>query len=374
MTSVSRRSSRRRSSASVVLGLLTGRRRSSQLAQIRPELVEATVAGVALRLSANQPVDDGDLDSLPQHDVVQKLCATLDDAFAALGHYADEDRYAPFARLTPTNRGLKRFLERYDRLSPDEWTEPEAQAVEYAARAVAVAARAEARRVQREPGPALLELRRRFREGPLANLERSVQHARTMASIADGSITSNDDARDRWDDVAARLGAVAARLRMIRCQRQLKAQQTLRDDIAATSKRAALARKRLKPLADAIAKRSNGVVSIPPTKSLWRMAQLAGCAEASLDSDDAPYEAPTGEDGGETDEVRRGVLGIRRLRRHRRDTLPSSQAGHSPVDLHAGAAALAASAETGGVRRRAGDARRFGPGSRLPAVLFTRCS
>ena len=374
MTSVSRRSSRRRSSASVVLGLLTGRRRSSQLAQIRPELVEATVAGVALRLSANQPVDDGDLDSLPQHDVVQKLCATLDDAFAALGHYADEDRYAPFARLTPTNRGLKRFLERYDRLSPDEWTEPEAQAVEYAARAVAVAARAEARRVQRESGPALLELRRRFREGPLAHLERSVQHARTMASIADGSITSNDDARDRWDDVAARLGAVAARLRMIRCQRQLKAQQTLRDDLAATSKRAALARKRLKPLADAIAKRSNGVVSIPPTKSLWRMATFAGCAEASLDSDDAPYEAPTGEDGGETDEVRRGVLGIRRLRRHRRDTLPSSQAGHSPVDLHAGAAALAASAETGGVRRRAGDARRFGPGSRLPAVLFTRCS
>ena len=104
------------------------------------------------------------------------------------------------------------------------------------------------------------------------------------------------DAADRegigWDDVAARLGAVAARLRMIRCQRQLKAQQTLRDDLAATSKRAALARKRLKPLADAIAKRSNGVVSIPPTKSLWRMAQLAGCAEASLDSDDTPYEAP----------------------------------------------------------------------------------
>ena len=282
MTSASRRSSRRRSSASVVLGLLTGRRRSSQLAQIRPELVEATVAGVALRLSANQPVDDGDLDSLPQHDVVQKLCATLDDAFAALGHYSDQDGYAPFARLTPVNRGLKRFLERYDRLSPDEWTEQEAQAVEYAARAVAVAARAEARRVQREPGPALLELRRRFREGPLAHLERSVQHARTMASIADGSITSNDDARDRWDDVAARLGAVAARLRMIRCQRQLKAQQTLRDDLAATSKRAALARKRLKPLADAIAKRSNGVVSIPPTKSLWRMAQLAGCAEASI--------------------------------------------------------------------------------------------
>ena len=154
MTSASRRSSRRRSSASVVLGLLTGRRRSSQLAQIRPELVEATVAGVALRLSANQPVDDGDLDSLPQHDIVQKLCATLDDAFAALGHYSDRDGYAPFARLTPTNRGLKRFLERYDRLSPDEWTEQEAQAVEYAARAVAVAARAEARRVQREPGPA----------------------------------------------------------------------------------------------------------------------------------------------------------------------------------------------------------------------------
>ena len=80
--------------ASVVLGLLTGRRRSSQLAQIRPELVEATVAGVALRLSANQPVDDGDLDSLPQHDVVQKLCATLDDAFAALGHYSEQDGYA----------------------------------------------------------------------------------------------------------------------------------------------------------------------------------------------------------------------------------------------------------------------------------------
>ena len=312
MTSASRRSSRRRSSASVVLGLLTGRRRSSQLAQIRPELVEATVAGVALRLSANQPVDDGDLDSLPQHDVVQKLCATLDDAFAALGHYSDQDGYAPFARLTPTNRGLKRFLERYDRLSPDEWTEQEAQAVEYAARAVAVAARAEARRVQREPGPALLELRRRFREGPLAHLERSVQHARTMASIADGSITSNNDASDRWDDVAARLGAVAARLRMIRCQRQLKAQQTLRDDLAATSKRAALARKRLKPLADAIAKRSNGVVSIPPTKSLWRMATLAGAAEASLDSDDAPYEAPTGEDGGETDEVPPHSLRVRR--------------------------------------------------------------
>jgi len=133
-----------------------------------------------------------------------------------------------------------------------------------------------------------------------------------MASIADGSITSNDDARDRWDDVAARLGAVAARLRMIRCQRQLKAQQTLRDDLAATSKRAALARKRLKPLADAIAKRSNGVVSIPPTKSLWRMAQLAGCAEASLDSDDAPYEAPNGEDGGETDEVPPHSLRVRR--------------------------------------------------------------
>ena len=81
----------------------------------------------------DQPVDDGDLDSLPQHDVVQKLCATLDDAFAALGHYSDQDGYAPFSRLTPVNRGLKRFLERYDRLSPDEWTEQEAQAVEYAA-------------------------------------------------------------------------------------------------------------------------------------------------------------------------------------------------------------------------------------------------
>ena len=149
-----------------------------------------------------------------------------------------------------------------------------------------------------------MELRRRFREGPLAHLERSVQHARTMASIADGSITSNDDAGPLGRRHRARLGAVAARLRMIRCQRQLKAQQTLRDDLAATSKRAALARKRLKPLADAIAKRSNGVVSIPPTKSLWRMAHAGRRrGRGPRQSDDAPYEAPTGEDGGETDEV-----------------------------------------------------------------------
>ena len=251
-TSASRRSSRRRSSASVVLGLLTGRRRSSAL-QVTPELVATTVDTVAARLSANRYVGDGELDSVPQHDVVAKLCGQLDDAFAKLGHYTQNGTYAPFSAVTPTTRGLKRFLERYDRLSPDRWTPQEAQAVEYAARAVAVAARAEARRVQLEPGPALAEVRRRFRAGPLAALGRTARHAKTMASIADLNNSSNRDADGRWDAVATRLGAVAARLRMIRCQRQLKAQQTLRDDLSATSKRAQLARKRLKPLAEAVA-------------------------------------------------------------------------------------------------------------------------
>lgn len=171
--------------------------------------------------------------------------------------------------------------------------------MEYAARAVAVAARAEARRVQLEPGPALEEVRRQFRAGPLAALGRTARHAKTMASIADLNISSNRDADDRWDAVAARLGAVAARLRMIRCQRQLKAQQTLRDDLSATSKRAQLARKRLKPLAEAVAKRASGGVTLPPCKSLWRMSQLAGLGGASLDAE--PYEAPMSEDGGETD-------------------------------------------------------------------------
>lgn len=86
-TTASRRSSRRRSSASVVLGLLTGRRRSSAL-QVAPELVATTVDTVAARLSANRYVGDGELDSVPQHDVVAKLCDQLDDAFSKLGQYA----------------------------------------------------------------------------------------------------------------------------------------------------------------------------------------------------------------------------------------------------------------------------------------------
>ena len=63
--------------------------------------------------------------------------------------------------------------------------------------------------------------------------------------------------------------------------------------------------------ADAIAMEDRRV-SIPPTKSL-EDGQLAGCAEALLDSD-APYEAPTGEDGGETDEVPPHSLRVRRRR------------------------------------------------------------
>ena len=58
-------------------------------------------------------------------------------------------------------------------------------------------------------------------------------------------------------------------------------------------------------------------------------------------------------------EVRRGVLGIRRLRRHRRDTLPSSKAGHSPVDLHAGLVPHARR-HAGRLGRRAGAHRAHG--------------
>ena len=64
-------------------------------------------------------------------------------------------------------------------------------------------------------------------------------------------------------------------------------------------------------------------------------------------------------------EARRGVLGIRRPRRHRRDPLPSSKAGHAPVDLHAGLVPHARR-HAGRLGRRAGAHRAHGHFGRGP--------
>ena len=79
---------------------------------------------------------------------------------------------------------------------------------------------------------------------------------------------------------------------MIRAQRCLKNQQTLRDDVSATFRQATLLRGRLAKLAQAVAKKSGGTADMPAIKSLWRVAEQTGLAIATADVEEGTVEAP----------------------------------------------------------------------------------